>query len=104
VDIIKSGGFKIGALEIEAILLTNSNIKEVAVIGVPDITWGEIVTAVVSLETKKVDFKMVEKEILEWCAERMPKYRIPRKFKFINSIPRNAMGKVNKKQLLKDLF
>uniref|UniRef100_H2YMX5 Acyl-CoA synthetase family member 3, mitochondrial n=1 Tax=Ciona savignyi TaxID=51511 RepID=H2YMX5_CIOSA len=100
VDIIKSGGYKLSALDIERDLLEHSDITEVSVIGVPDDVWGQKVTAIIALkETSRLN----KTELLEWCRSRMASYKVPREFMFVKKIPRNAMGKVNKKNLLKNL-
>ena len=100
VDIIKSGGYKLSALEIEGVLLTNDDINEVAVIGVPDDTWGEAVAAVVSLrDGAGLDIT----ELKRWCDGKMSAYKIPKKVKVLDALPRNAMGKVTKPDLA-DLF
>ncbi|XP_050302043.1 malonate--CoA ligase ACSF3, mitochondrial-like [Anthonomus grandis grandis] len=101
VDIIKSGGYKISALQIETLLLAHPDIKECAVLGVPDVTYGEKVAAVLVLEEgHKIDFE----DLREWAKEKMPKYWIPSILKIVKEIPKNAMGKINKKALLKELF
>lgn len=96
VDIIKSGGYKLSALEIEGVLLTHDAIAEVAVIGMEDDTWGEAVTAFIGLKPgAKLDFK----ELKSWCEGKMSSYKIPKKIKILDSLPRNAMGKVTKPAL-----
>ena len=96
IDIIKSGGYKLSALEIEGVLLTHENISEVAVIGVPDDIWGEAVVACICLrsgaEFEYADFK-------NWCSQRMSAYKIPKRIKVLDRLPRNAMGKVIKPSL-----
>jgi len=101
VDIIKSGGYKIGALDVEQQILAHPLISEIAVVGVPDLTWGQVVAAVVVLRTGKT---LTIQELKKWAGERLPPYQVPTIVKFCDSIPRNAMGKVNKKQLVIDLF
>ena len=98
VDIIKSGGYKLSALEIEGVLLTHDAIAEVAVIGVEDDTWGEAVTAVIALKQgKSLDYNTLK----SWCDGKMSSYKIPKHLKIIDSLPRNAMGKVTKPSLKK---
>jgi malonyl-CoA/methylmalonyl-CoA synthetase len=93
VDIIKSGGYKLSALEIEAALLEHPNIDECAVIGLPDDTWGETVTAVVVLK----DATSLELPALrDWCKGRLSVYKIPQRLLLAKELPRNAMGKVTK--------
>ncbi len=96
VDIIKSGGYKLSALEIEGVLLTHEDIAEVAVIGAEDEVWGEAVTAfVVTKNGDELDYA----ELKSWCTERMSSYKIPKHVKRLDALPRNAMGKVTKPSL-----
>jgi malonyl-CoA/methylmalonyl-CoA synthetase len=93
VDIIKSGGYKLSALEIEAALLEHPDIVECAVLGLPDETWGEAVTAVVVLrEAASLDLATLR----TWCRDRLSGYKIPQRLQIAESLPRNAMGKVTK--------
>ena len=100
VDIVKSGGYKISALEIEDVLLTHEDIRQAAVTGVPDATWGEIVAAAVTLK-KGANLDLAG--LKRWCAGRMSAYKIPRRLQVMRDLPRNAMGKVVK-TALRDLF
>eukprot|EP00933_Yihiella_yeosuensis_P080633 TRINITY_DN9409_c3_g1_i1.p1 TRINITY_DN9409_c3_g1~~TRINITY_DN9409_c3_g1_i1.p1 ORF type:complete len:553 (+),score=107.16 TRINITY_DN9409_c3_g1_i1:58-1716(+) len=95
VDIIKSGGYKISALEIESCLLTHEKIKECAVIGKPDETWGEKVTAVCILEGD-----LTLEELRKWGKERLASYKVPQELEVVTELPRNQMGKLEKKKLL----
>ncbi len=89
-DIIKSGGFKIGAREIEDVLLTHPDIAEAAVLGVPDERWGELVVAAIVVRRQNAD------DLSEWCSTRLADYKRPRRFIVLEALPRNAMGKVMK--------
>jgi len=100
VDIIKSGGYKLSALEIEGVLLTHDDIEEVAVIGVEDDTWGEAVTAFVAV---KAGASLEYEALKEWCDGRMSSYKIPKSLILIEALPRNAMGKVTK-PVLKEML
>ncbi|XP_061432078.1 malonate--CoA ligase ACSF3, mitochondrial-like [Lethenteron reissneri] len=100
-DIIKSGGYKISALEVEWNLLSHPDITDVAVIGSPDSLWGQRVTALVVLRRGAT---LTLKQIKEWARERMVAYTIPSEMILMDELPRNAMGKVNKKDLLKKFF
>ena len=95
VDIIKSGGYKISALEIEDVLRRHSQIKECAVVGLPDKEWGEIVAASLISDDKNLDFKAIQ----QWLKTLLPAYKIPRKFIIQAELPRNTLGKVTKKVL-----
>jgi malonyl-CoA/methylmalonyl-CoA synthetase len=100
VDIIKSGGYKLSALEIENKLLAHPEIAEVAVVGVADRTWGEAVAAVVVL---KGGHDMTLASFKSWCKGELSPYKIPKHLEVVDSLPRNAMGKVMKPSL-KTLF
>lgn len=96
IDIIKSGGYKLSALEIEGVLLTHEDIAEVAVIGIEDETWGESVMAFIGLR----DGTCLEYDDLkQWCDGKMSSYKIPKAIKIVDALPRNAMGKVTKPTL-----
>ena len=96
VDIIKSGGYKISALEIEEVLRKHPLIKDCGVIGIPDEEWGELVAAgIVCSEA------IQKEELISWLKERLPAYKIPRNYIQLEDLPRNAMGKVTKNELKK---
>ncbi|XP_044746078.1 malonate--CoA ligase ACSF3, mitochondrial [Coccinella septempunctata] len=101
VDIIKSGGYKISALEIETELLNNGDIKECSVVGIPDEKWGERIAAIVVLNGDKT---MTVEDLKTWASNRLPKYSIPTVLKVVEAIPRNTMGKVNKREMIKTVF
>ncbi|XP_029284399.1 LOW QUALITY PROTEIN: acyl-CoA synthetase family member 3, mitochondrial [Cottoperca gobio] len=101
VDIIKSGGYKISALEVERHLLAHPDIIDVAVIGVSDATWGQKVIAVVQLKNGR---SMTLPEMKTWAREHMAPYIIPAGLVLVDEMPRNQMGKVNKKDLLRLFF
>ena len=94
IDIIKSGGYKLSALEIEAALLEHPSISEVAVIGVPDNEWGEVVAAAV-VANRDFDADAVS----QWCVDKLSIYKVPRLWQITDALPRNAMGKVTKPDL-----
>lgn len=96
VDIIKSGGFKLSALEIEASLLDHPAIAQCAVVGLPDSTWGEKVAAAIVLKSNE---RMDLHSLQSWCTNRISPYKIPRKLLVVDDLPRNAMGKVNKPEV-----
>ncbi|XP_052541745.1 malonate--CoA ligase ACSF3, mitochondrial isoform X2 [Tympanuchus pallidicinctus] len=101
VDIIKNGGFKISALEVERQLLAHPHITDVAVIGPPDMVWGQRVSAVVQLRRGEM---LSVKELKEWARDTMAPYAIPTELIVVEEIPRNQMGKVNKKELLQRFY
>ncbi|KAL3804410.1 hypothetical protein HJC23_011338 [Cyclotella cryptica] len=101
VDIIKNGGHKLSALEIERDLLEHPFIAECAVLGVPDETWGERVGMVCRMKNGE---KALDLDQLRcWAEHRMARYKVPSRIVVVDEIPKNAMGKINKKSL-KSLF
>ena len=98
VDIIKSGGHKISALEIEELIRKNSIIKDCGVVGIPDEEWGEIVVAGLVL---KDGIKTIPKSFDSWLKKQLPNFQWPRKYLILEDLPRNVMGKVTKKELQK---
>lgn len=102
VDIIKSGGYKISALDVEREILSHVfGVREVAVVGIEDTEWGERVAAVVAFEQNR---EVGLKEFRDCLRSHIAPYKIPTVLKVVSEIPRNAMGKVNKKQLVRDLW
>ena len=98
VDIIKSGGYKISALEIEDVLLRHPMIKECAVVGIADQKWGEVVAvALCSNEDLTLE------EIQTWSLDFLSGYKVPRKLKILDKLPKNAMGKIVKPEI-KNIF
>jgi malonyl-CoA/methylmalonyl-CoA synthetase len=98
VDIIKTGGFKVSALEIEEVLRAHPQIKESAVIGIKDEEWGERVAAALVL---KPGSNMTLDVLRSWAKERLAAYKIPSRILVLDELPRNAMGKVKKPQVTK---
>jgi malonyl-CoA/methylmalonyl-CoA synthetase len=100
VDIIKSGGYKLSALEIEAALLDHPSINPCAVVGIPDETWGQSVAVAVVLNNSD---RLELEGLRSWCKDRISPYKIPRRLLAVDNLPRNAMGKVMKPAVL-ELF
>ena len=95
-DIIKSGGFKISALEIEDVLLRHPAVLEAAVLGLPDAEWGERIEAAVVLEpTQSFD----PEALLGLARAHLASYKCPRQVHVMESLPRNALGKLQKHRL-----
>ncbi|MCB9596662.1 MAG: AMP-binding protein [Sandaracinaceae bacterium] len=93
-DLIKTGGFKVGAGEVEAAILEHPAVREVAVVGLPDDDLGErIVAFVVAREPVEAD------ALVERVATELTPHKRPREVRFVDALPRNAMGKVMKRQL-----
>jgi malonyl-CoA/methylmalonyl-CoA synthetase len=97
-DLIKSGGYKIGAGEIENALLEHAGVAEAAVIGVPDEDLGERIVAFVVPAGERPG----ERELIDHVAALLAPHKRPRAVRFTDSLPRNDMGKVVKSRLPKD--
>jgi malonyl-CoA/methylmalonyl-CoA synthetase len=110
VDIIKSGGYKLSAIEIEEQLRAHPWVSDVAVLGVPDDTWGERVVAVAipspAARTELDRRGPVElgEELRSWLKQRMAGYQVPKHIEWWTELPRNPLGKVQKPELLKRLL
>jgi malonyl-CoA/methylmalonyl-CoA synthetase len=98
VDIIKSGGYKLSALEIESALLDHPSIQQCAVVGVPDAKWGEAVAAAIVL---RAGHALTLEDLRAWCRERISTYKMPQQLRAVDELPRNAMGKITKPSVLK---
>lgn len=96
VDIIKTGGYKVSALEIEAVLRRHPAVSDAAVLGLPDEEWGERVCAAV---TTVPETEATGADLRAWCKEQMAPYKVPKQVEILARLPRNAMGKVTKPAL-----
>jgi len=95
-DMIKSGGENIYAAEVEAVFREHTAVKDAALIGKPDKTWGEVGLMIVILD----DGKTIEQdELKEFCRERLAKFKIPKEIVFADDLPYSAYGKVEKVKL-----
>ncbi|KAK4181051.1 putative short-chain-fatty-acid--CoA ligase [Triangularia setosa] len=104
-DIIKSGGEKVSALEVEREMLSLPQVAEVAVLAVPSGRWGQKVGAVVILDKEHCkEGKWSPLEMRRALKDRLAGYKIPQVLRVVEGIPRNAMGKINKKVLVKEVF
>ena len=95
-DLIKTGGYRVGAGEIEASLLEHPSVREVAVVGVPDDDLGQRITAFVVLRPGEPEDP---DSLTRFVAENLSPHKRPRDVRFMQELPRNAMGKVQKKLL-----
>jgi len=104
-DIIKSGGEKVSALEVERELLSLPQVAEAAVCAVPSGKWGQKVGAVVVLDREKTPGgRWTPMDMRRALKRRLVNYKIPQVLRVVDHIPRNAMGKINKKLLVADVF
>jgi fatty acid CoA ligase FadD36 len=93
VDLIKSGGFRVGAGEIETVLLGHPGVDEVAVVGVPDDDLGQRIVAYVVGDAEP-------QTLIDYVAQQLSAHKRPREVRLVDGLPRNAMGKVLKKELM----
>ena len=98
VDIIKTGGYKVSALEIEEVLRTHEAIDQCAVVGVDDEEWGQIVAAAV---VPAAGASLSLDELRGWSKDRLAPYKCPRQLISLTDLPHNAMGKVTKPAVAK---
>jgi fatty acid CoA ligase FadD36 len=92
VDLIKTGGFRVGAGEIETVLLSHPGVAEAAVIGAPDDDLGQRIVAFVVGDVEP-------QALIDFVAQELSVHKRPREVRLVESLPRNAMGKVLKKEL-----
>ena len=96
IDIIKSGGYKISALEIENTLREHPDIKDCAIVGINDNYWGEKIVCAIIPKEKTIPNKI---EIKEWLKTQLSSYKTPKEIRFVNDFPRNSMGKISKSSI-----
>lgn len=101
VDILKTGGYKVSAVEVEATLLGHPDIIDCSVVGLPDATWGQKVAAVV---VTRPGAEILLSQVREWSRDKLPPYAIPTVLRVLDKIPRNSLGKVNKVNMVKEVF
>lgn len=99
-DLIISGGLNIYPPEVERVLMEHPAVEACAVIGCPDADWGERVTAVVVLRKTET---VSSEDLIVFCRDKLAPYKSPKTIVFRNDLPRNAMGKIQKVELRKDL-
>jgi o-succinylbenzoate---CoA ligase len=95
-DLIVSGGENVYPAEVEAALLAHPQVAEAGVIGVPDAEWGRTVAAVVALEAGQT---ATAEQLIAFVRERLAGYKVPRRIEFRDSLPRNAAGKLVRREL-----
>ncbi|KIL88220.1 hypothetical protein FAVG1_08298 [Fusarium avenaceum] len=102
-DIIKTGGEKVSALEVEREILSLAEVDECAVVGLPSEAWGQKVAAVVVVSEKSHEGMSLQ-QLRSALKPRITAYKIPQDMEIVEALPRNAMGKVNKKELINSVF
>ena len=93
-DVIISGGENVSSIEVEDALNSHPAIREAAVIGIPDEKWGELVTALVVVDTD-----VTAEELIRHCREYLAGYKCPKRIEFLDALPRTATGKIQKFKL-----
>lgn len=96
VDMVISGGVNLYPVEIEDVLRQHPAVEDCAIIGVPDVDWGE---ALVAYVVKRAGQKVTANQLLEHCASELARYKKPKAVCFIDALPRNPTGKVLKRDL-----
>ncbi|HDO21502.1 MAG TPA: alpha/beta fold hydrolase, partial [Nitrospirae bacterium] len=97
-DLIITGGYNVFPKEVEKVILSNPEVSETAVIGIPDPVKGEIIKAFVVL---KEEARCNEEDIIKYCKERIAPFKCPKIVEIVQSLPKNATGKIFKKALRK---
>ncbi len=95
-DVIISGGENVSSIEVEDVLFQHPDITEVAVIGIPDDKWGELVTALV---VTSADSTLTDADVIAFCKERLAGYKCPKRVEFRDELARTATGKLQKFKL-----
>jgi fatty-acyl-CoA synthase len=96
-DLVISGGENVYPAEVENVLHEHPAVAEAAVVGVPDERWGEACLAFVVLADGET---AAEPELLAFCRQRLARFKVPREIRFADTLPRNALDKVSKTELL----
>jgi malonyl-CoA/methylmalonyl-CoA synthetase len=96
-ELIISGGLNVYPREVEDVLLAHHGVAEVAVVGTPSEEWGELVTAFIVPAAGRLS----ERAVLEFAAEQLAPFKRPRAIHFVDSLPRNALGKILKQELVR---
>jgi fatty-acyl-CoA synthase len=94
-DVIISGGENVSSIEVEDVLTSHPAVREVAVIGIPDEKWGELVTGLVVTDGSDVSAE----ELIKHCRDSLAGYKCPKRIEFVDSLPRTATGKLQKFKL-----
>lgn len=93
-DMYISGGENVYPAEVESVLAEHPAVVEAAVVGVPDERWGEVGVAFVATRRE-----VEPEELLDWCRERLARFKVPRSVRFVAALPRSGMNKVLKREL-----
>ncbi|MEO5875956.1 MAG: AMP-dependent synthetase, partial [Streptosporangiaceae bacterium] len=94
-DVIITGGENVSSIEVEDTLISHPAVREAAVIGIPDDTWGELVTALVVTDGTA----LTAEELITHCRTALAGYKCPKRVEFLDALPRTATGKIQKFRL-----
>lgn len=95
-DIIISGGENISSIEVESVLYSFPGVNEAAVVAQPHEIWGETPCAFVSFKTNIGERLPTEREIIEYCRSRLPRYMLPKRVVYMDELPKTSTGKIQK--------
>jgi acyl-CoA synthetase (AMP-forming)/AMP-acid ligase II len=95
-DVIISGGENVSSIEVEDAIFQHDDVTEVAVIGIPDEKWGELVTALV---VKAPGSSLTEADVIAWTKQKLAGYKCPKRVEFRDELARTATGKLQKFKL-----
>jgi fatty-acyl-CoA synthase len=96
-DMYISGGENVYPAEVEAVLHEHPNVHDAAVVGVPHERWGEVGVAFVVCQ------RATEDELIDWCAARLARFKVPTSVRFVAEVPRNSLGKIQKQDLFAEI-
>jgi fatty-acyl-CoA synthase len=99
-DMYISGGENVYPAEVESVLAAHPSVVEAAVVGVPDERWGEVGRAVVVV---REGHELTAEDVIEWCRQHVATFKVPRQAVFVEALPRSAMNKVLKRELVGDI-
>jgi fatty-acyl-CoA synthase len=97
-ELVVSGGENVYPAEVEAVLHEHPAVVEAAVVGIPDAQWGEVCAAFVAVRAD-----VAEDELRGFCRARLASFKVPKRFTFVERLPRNSLGKVQKDELLREV-
>ncbi|TCS93919.1 acyl-CoA synthetase [Hazenella coriacea] len=97
-DMIVTGGENVYPLEVELVLSEHPEVEEISVVGIPDAHWGEIVAAaIVPVRGKKIEIEDLD----GFCSKKLGRYKVPKKFIFLDELPKTMVGKIDKKGIVR---
>ncbi len=96
-DMIKSGGENVYPAEVESVMHAHPAVAEAALVGIPDVKWGEVGWAFI---VTRPGMSLNEDEFLDFCRERLAKFKIPKKVVFLEELPKTGVNKIDKKLLV----